>query len=430
MKEISVLVFPAGTEIGLEIYRSLSKQKFITIWGATSSDDHSALIYENLVEGAPYYNSPDFIKFVKTLVKEKSIDFIFPAHDSVLVELAKWQLEISATILTSSYEVCSLLRSKAQTYLEVQSFLECPRMFTLETALEERKYPYFMKPDIGQGSKGIKKVECEDELIFHSKKKEAMLILEYLPGKEYTVDCFTNSRGELLFSEGRVRSRVLNGISVRTELVSDPEFNKMAKLLNMHFKFLGAWFFQVKEASDGSKKLLEIAPRISGTSGYFRSLGVNLPLLSIYNHFYNNLKINLDSFNVIMDRSLEPKFLLKLDFNNLYVDLDDTLLVKGKVNSSVMKFIFDCRNLGVSVHLITKHALDLQETLKKYWLVEIFDTVIHIKQNDRKYNYMKPKSLLVDDSFVERAQVIDKGFPAISIDCLSSIILRKFNENK
>ena len=37
----------------------------------------------------------------------------------------------------------------------------------------------------------------------------------------------------------------------------------------------GSWFFQMKRDSEGHLKLLEIAPRIGGTSSLYRIKGVN-----------------------------------------------------------------------------------------------------------------------------------------------------------
>ena len=45
-----VLVFPCGSEIGLEIYRSLKYNKDFELIGGASVNDHGEFIYENYIE--------------------------------------------------------------------------------------------------------------------------------------------------------------------------------------------------------------------------------------------------------------------------------------------------------------------------------------------------------------------------------------------
>lgn len=118
--------------------------------------------------------------------------------------------------------------------------------------------------------------------MFYLKKDPTLLILDYLPGKEYTIDCFTDRHGVLRFvGPHRERARILNGISVNSFPVKDPVFSNMAEVINKNLKLRGVWFFQVKEAKDGELGLMEIAPRVGGTMGLTRNMGVNLPLLTI-----------------------------------------------------------------------------------------------------------------------------------------------------
>ena len=79
-------------------------------------------------------------------------------------------------------------------------------------------------------------------------------MLEYLPGKEYTVDCFTNLSGKLIFARGRGRNRIKLGISVNTEPVDESEnknFFELAEKINSQLHQKGGWFFQLKEDKNG-----------------------------------------------------------------------------------------------------------------------------------------------------------------------------------
>lgn len=46
------------------------------------------------------------------MISKFDIDFIIPAHDSVVLKLAQYQNSINAIVVTSSKETCEIARSK------------------------------------------------------------------------------------------------------------------------------------------------------------------------------------------------------------------------------------------------------------------------------------------------------------------------------
>ena len=79
----NVLVFPCGTEIGLEIHSSLRFSTHFNLIGAASIEDHGQYVYENCIGGIPFVESPDFVESINQIIKDQKIDFVIPAHDSV-----------------------------------------------------------------------------------------------------------------------------------------------------------------------------------------------------------------------------------------------------------------------------------------------------------------------------------------------------------
>src|SRR5690606_20587249 len=119
-----------------------------------------------------------------------------------------------------------------------------------------------------------------------------IIFVEYLPGKEYTIDCFTNRHGELLFSGARERAEVKMGISFKSiEIELTKEIKLIAQRINDKLNFRGLWFFQLKEDRNGDLKLLEVSTRTAGTMGFFRHKGVNLPLFSVFDALNMDLSI-------------------------------------------------------------------------------------------------------------------------------------------
>jgi hypothetical protein len=51
MRNVNVLVFPCGSEIGLELHRSLKDIRFVNLFGASSVSDHGEFVIR-IIAGA------------------------------------------------------------------------------------------------------------------------------------------------------------------------------------------------------------------------------------------------------------------------------------------------------------------------------------------------------------------------------------------
>lgn len=114
-----------------------------------------------------------------------------------------------------------------------------------------------------------------------------------------------------------------------------------------------------------------------------------------------------------LDRAWDIDFKILLDYQHLFLDLDDCLLINGKINSNLIKFAIDARNDGKTVNLITRSKKNFNIDLQKNRLLEFFDKIIKVDK-ELKSNYLVDKSLLIDDSFRERKDAFAKGHLAYS----------------
>lgn len=419
------MVFPCGSEIGLEINNALKFVKGLKIYGGSSVADHGKYTYKNYIEGIPNVADEDFIPSLNRIVEENNIDYIFPAHDSVVLTLAQNKEKLKAEVMTSSKEACEICRSKKLTYETFSGEPFTPHMYRDQSEVKE--FPVFLKPDVGQGSKGIALAKNKDELAYHLSKPNDLLILEFLPGKEYTIDCFTDRHGELKFAGMRQRRRIKSGISVNSmTLKMEPKVREIAEIINQKIQPHGMWFFQVKEAVDGSFKLLEIAPRIAGTMSLYRNKGINFSLLSLYDRMGFDIDIIENDFTIEVDRALINRFSLDISYDKVYLDFDDTITLNKKINPYIMMFIYQCVTKEIDIVLITKHIHDIRETLKSLKIdPALFLEIIHIKQDDDKHKYftMDKSSIFIDDSHSERKKIHEKfGIPVFDIDAIESLI--------
>lgn len=407
MKIRNVLVFPAGTEIGLEIYQALSQCKEINIFGAGQDvQNHAQYVYSEY-HILPSIYEKDWLQNLVVLCRKLSIDYIFPAYDDVIVALSRARDLIPATVIAPIEIACEITRSKSRTYAALEDVIRVPHVY--KTVSDVADYPVFVKPDQGQGSSGIKKINNEPELYSSIKDNPNAIICEFLPGEEYTIDCFSDRERGLLYASARIRTRVRNGIAVNTQTVDLPEASTYAHKISTRLQLYGAWFFQLKRAANGELALLEVAPRIAGSMAAHRVLGVNFPLLSIYEHERIPIHIHTNRGKIKLDRALTNRYKHNIDFDILYIDLDDTLIVHDKVNIDAVGLIYWCVNEGKGVVLITRHSNNLRETLEKYKISSLFDEIVHIDVNQKKFEFInRVGAIFVDDSFSERMEVASR----------------------
>jgi len=428
MDKKNVLVFPCGSEIGLEINRSLAFSNHFMLWGASSVRDHGEFVYKNYIGSIPYYDHPEFIEKLDQIVKDFNIDIIYPAMDSIIYKLKVNEDKISTKILAPPLRTIQICNEKRKTYDFFINAINTPKIFNNINEIEE--YPVFIKKNIGYGARNAFKIESQDELLTHLRKETDYIICEYLPGREYTIDCFTDYKGNLRFCMPRQRIRIMNGISVRSETdwAPNPEFIRIANIINSALIMRGAWFFQMKENRNENLTLLEIACRIGGGSSTYRPAGINLPLLSLFDYFEQDVQIDVQKLDIIRDSALSSSYQIDLEYDTVYVDYDDCLYCNDKINTELVKFLYQCVNQNKKMILLTKHKGDLYNDLKKYKVFEIWDQIILINDSDDKGSYIRePKSIFIDDSFSERKRVREKlSIPVFAPDSIEALLLERY----
>ncbi|MGB6008047.1 ATP-grasp domain-containing protein [Castellaniella sp.] len=420
-----ILVFPCGSEIGLEIHRALRYSTHFDLVGASSVDDHGRFVYEDYIGGLPFHNSLDFASRLTDIIQAHRIDAIYPTMDAVAETLQDLAQRLGVRVIGSGLETTRICASKTLTYGTLADVVPTPRHYpTLATV---PAYPVFIKPDRGYGSRHASlAVDAAGASALLARQPGLdMLILEYLPGREWTIDCFSDRHGTLLFHAARGRDRVSNGISVNTSPSTDftGMFADWAAAINQRLHPRGAWFFQARQDSTGQPRLLEVATRFAGSSALQRGLGVNLPLLSAFDAFDWPVSIAANRYPIELDRALENRFRIQIDYRHVYVDLDDCLLIKGRVNTELLAFLYKAIDNGCTITLLTRHAGDLHETLRRTRLQAVFDRIVHITDGGLKSDHIDLlPAIFIDDSFREREAVAQlRGIPVFAPDMIETL---------
>jgi carbamoylphosphate synthase large subunit len=420
---LNVLIFPSGSGVSKEIFDALKYIRWINIYGIDADKDNfSYYQFQNFISDAPFIKDEEStLSYLKDLIESKNIHCIFPAMDNIIYFLKKYENVLGIKIISSELTTCDICMSKSKTYELLSDIIQVPKVFSPK---DDIIFPVFIKPDVGYGSRNSYKIDNDCELNRQLEKHENMIVCEYLPGNEYTVDCFTSKKNGLIFCEARIRKKTLNGMSILTETVNIDGIKEMAEIINMKINFIGAWFFQVKYNQHNTLTLLEVAPRIPGAMSIHRIKGINFPLLSIYEHFnYNIDNLLINNYNAKCYKYFENNYILDFDYKTVYVDLDDTIIIKNKVNTQLMKYLYQCINKNKEIVLITRNNNPLNK-LNNYRISDkLFDRIIVCAKDELKSNYiLDDNAIFIDDSYMERSDVYNKNINVFNCDMIECLI--------
>jgi len=432
LKEYNVLVFPCGTEIANEVINSLVVHKYFKLLFASSEGTSYCNFRGKEISILPYVTNNTFLSELYNLISKKQIDFIIPAHDDVAFALSQIEKKIDAKVIGQSKDVNDIVRFKDVTYKYFKNILPLGKIFDSEP--QKNEYPVFVKPKRGQGSFNSLKLTTLDEYnsFFKKNKLDEFVVMENLLGQEFTIDCFSD-KGNVLYFGARTREKTTRGISIQSTFITDTilneQFKKYANIISETLNIHGVWFYQMKFDKIQELKLLEIGPRVSGTMMLNRARGVNFIELALYQKLGFNVEVVFNDIEISLARALVPIYKHSINYDNLYIDFDDTLLLEEKfINSELMKLIFQAKNEEKKVYLITKNKkFNLAKTLHKFGITNIFDEIIHIHENDKKIDYMKKSSILIDDSFLERKEAKLVGHYVFGLDNFN-ILMEDYNE--
>lgn len=419
--KINVLVFPAGEINSIELHDSLSTCVNINLFGASSIDRHGEYVFKNYISGVPFISAPNFIERFNEIIDQNQIDLVFPTHDTVALFLSENRDKIHAKIIVANAETTAICRDKKRIYEHLKGFDFIPEIYS-----EIKEYPVFIKPREGQGGVGAKLINSAEDLPAKIDWND-YVICEYLPGEEFTVDCLTDKNGKLIVVSPRSRKRLMAGVTVSgtTEELT-PEIQMIADSINKKMSFLGLWWFQIKKDTKGSWKLLEVSTRAAGTMCLTRARGINLPLLSVYVAMGLDVDAIPNNYQVQLDRTLISRYKINYDYETVYIDFDDTLVINNEVNLNAIRYLYQCFNQKKSIILLTKHEYDdVLETLEQYNIShKLFNKIIHLSIVENKSDFIdSAKAIFIDNSYQERKAIHERyNIPVFDVDGIEVLL--------
>jgi hypothetical protein len=422
-RQVRVLVFPCGAESATEIHQALRFAGHVELFGASSVDDHGRLRFERYIGELPRICHPDFDGQFFELIESLGIEMVFATHDSVLEYLAPRAIAAGFYLVNGDPQTTSVARRKSATYALFADQPWTPHFWHRTDAV--RRWPVIVKPDQGQGGQGVALVNDATEATVVMARVEDPILMEYLPGCEVTVDCFTDRHGRLLWIGPRTRERIRAGISMRSRLLAlKPEIESIAFAIKSRLRLRGPWFLQLKADSGGNWKLLEISCKLGAATVAQRARGVNLPLMAVEDFLERDPCVTLDARVEMVDRSIATRAELLCDYDTVYVELDETLLSGTAARPLVMAFLYQSILEGKKVRALTRRAADPSRTLGEARIGrELFDGIVHVPVGSSMADHVTAGSVLIAHDAVDRFEAARKrGIPAIDIDAVEFLL--------
>nr|MDE7215282.1 sugar transferase [Clostridia bacterium] len=227
-EEINVLILSAGRRVELvNCFKAARDRLNINgkVFTADISTTAPALYFADGYFIIPRISADDYIDKLIEVCRDNKISLVVPTIDTELEILSsnkqRIQSESGAIVCVSDFESVSVCcdKLKSAKFFEEHGF-GYPRVIgEKEIKAGEFTYPLFIKPRDGSSSINAFKIENRKELEFFSEYVKNPIIQEFVSGKEYTVDCFSDFDGKIISVVPRLRIATRSGevLKGRTE---------------------------------------------------------------------------------------------------------------------------------------------------------------------------------------------------------------------
>jgi biotin carboxylase len=293
----------------IDMIRANEENRKFIIYGTHPNKD--ALYLQNcdyaFVE--PDVAGDEYIAFCLDFCQTNGINIFIPRKENVLISkrLADFEAIGVKVLVCPDARLMETMDNKAAAYRELvkgSPIISIPDYEVVHTAdefkrayasLREKGHQVCFKPVIGEGANGFRVIKDQIESInqlfnqgighrisYHyaceilsqQETFPELMVLEYLEGREYSIDCLASNEGlyaavPRMKGEGRVR-----------ELVESLELIQIAHKFHHEYKLPYIFNIQVKY-NNGIPKLLEINPRMSGGMHISCLSGINFPFLAL-----------------------------------------------------------------------------------------------------------------------------------------------------
>lgn len=317
MREKTILLSASGSPSAPGIIDCFKNngERDIRIVGIDMNDEPSARYLVDSFYSVPSVTAPEYIDLVIDICKKEHVDIYFPNISAEVTAVSKRKkdfFEIGTIISSADSTVVEIGNNKLHLYEFLQKKgITVPRFYGVHSiddfvagckAFGYPEVPVCLKIVDGSGSRGVRIIDSSRNRyhIFINEKpnsffiayedmlsilKEAnqfhdMLLVDYLPGTEYTVDLLAD-HGKILYMVGRENIVSLMGIAQESIVKEDSDAYSICQSVVEAMGLDGNIGFDFMRNKEGHPVLMDLNPRITATVSVVAAAGVNLPYLRV-----------------------------------------------------------------------------------------------------------------------------------------------------
>lgn len=300
MKSINVLVTGAGAPgIKGTIYslKNNSDNREVFVIGTDMNEDVvGAHICDKFRVIPPAKKADEYLTSLLNICKKDKVDVLLPQNT--------FELEILASNIDSFEKVGTKIVTASKTSIDIANdkyhlmetckelgvpvgeFYKVTTFVDLVSKAKTLGWPsnnVVVKPPVSNGMRGVRIISesIDRRKMFYDEKPNSLfttmddlnnilgesfpelIITEYLPGKEFTVDVFKDDNKITVIP--RIRHQVRSGITFSGEVVKHDTLINYCKLISEKLNMENCYGFQFKLDKNNVPKILESNPRIQGT---------------------------------------------------------------------------------------------------------------------------------------------------------------------
>ena len=263
---------------------------------------------------APFVRDENYVPFIIELIQNHSIDVYIPLIDEEIEKANIVKEYIPELILispTPEFSELALNKYRLMKYLS-QNDISTIQTWTGLEINESTKYPIFVKPIYGRGSRGIRKIFSTEEfqayLTLEKYALKDILVQELVEGQEYTIGVITSNKNDILSISSK-KVILKKGITIHAVTENNQVIEEIVYRINDRLRPCGPYNVQLFIDENNQARVFEINPRFSTTSIMSYAGGVNE--IDLYLKYYNysfKEKIIRPKTNLFLRRSWQNNF--------------------------------------------------------------------------------------------------------------------------
>ena len=308
MKAINILFLGGAKRVSLAekfIQAGLQRNCSVHIYSYELDEHVPIAAIGNVIKGLKW-SSPDLYTHLSEIITSKQIHTVLPFVDAAIAVTSKLAvLHPELYFPVSDLEIADIMFDKVTAnawFINHQ----------LPVPPQNETFPLIAKPRKGSASKGIIVFHDQDDADYFNKKNnpDDFLIQKFIPGIEYTVDCYISRAGKLISAVPRMRAEVTSGEATKTITVKDEQILGLSAEILSKGKFKGPVTLQfIRNAATAETYIMEINPRFGG--GVLASIEAGADSAQVLIDELLALPVHENTFwkeNLIMTRSFRETY--------------------------------------------------------------------------------------------------------------------------